>query len=438
MKSLDLVLCDRPEEIRRLLGDGQRWGMQISWHIVKDASRPYDALRSLDLDRAERVVLAHAHCHIDRGSLAILLADHRSLARIDAGGELRWTGWASLSPASVRELRPHLDETTLAQAMCAHAQTLHLMEAERFLGAGSARELLRCQAALLASEDADVVPATWLRAAWGAHSPEALIQPGAQIHGPVLIGAGCLVCRGAEVGPGTILTSNVIVSADSVVRASILFPGTFVGQGLSIEQAIVNGCTVQHVGLDVRTVLPRADGLLLGIGAAAGNWTRIPGRVVAASACMLFLPCIAIDAMLLRLRGRAGRWTQEQVVASRDPATSDVRLVTLRRPRSGQGRFGSLLARYGEWMDIACGHKAWLGVRARSRTEWYALERDWQILLSDAPIGYWQLPAWSDEADRTFESQAAADAFFAVHRGWRQRMRLGLGALRHAWPSRHA
>ena len=438
VKSLDLVLCDYPEKIRRLLGDGQRWGMSINWHIVKDASRPYDALRFLDLDQAGRVLLAHAHCHIDRGSLAVLLANHRTLARIDANGELRWTGWASLPPAAARDLRPHLDEAMLGRALCAITPDIRLIEAQRFLGAASARELLGCQAALLAGGDADAVPATWLRTPWGAHSPEALIQPGARIHGPVLVGPGCLVYKDAEVGPNTVLTSDVIVSAGSTVRDSILFPGTFVGQGLAIEQAIVNGCSVQHVGLDVRTVLPSADGLLLDIGAPAGSWRRIPGRAAAAAACLLFLPCMAVDAVLLRLRGRPARWTHEEVVASRDPATQDVTLVALRRPRPGQGRVGRLLACYGEWMDIACGRKAWLGVRPRSRSEWYALERDWQTLLSDAPIGYWQLPAWSDQAERSFESQAAADAFFVVHRGWRQRMRLGLSALKHACSARQA
>lgn len=326
----------------------------------------------------------------------------------------------------------------LGQTVCAMTRDICLMEAQRCIGAGSARELLSCQAALLASGEADVVPATWLRTSWGAHSPEALIEPGAHIHGPVLIGPGCLVYRNAELGPNTVLTSNVIVSADSVVRDSILFPGTFVGHGLTIEQAVVNGCSVQHVGLDVRTVVTSADSLLLNIGATGGAWSRIPGRVTAAAFCLLFLPCIAVDVMLLRMRGSPGRWTHEQVVVSRDPATSDVILGRLRRPRPGQGQVGRLLAHYGEWMDIACGRKAWLGVRARSRSEWYALERDWQTLLNDAPIGYWQLPAYCDEAERSFESQAAADAFFVVHRNWLQRMRLGLGALRHAWLVRQA
>lgn len=46
-------------------------------HVVRDASRPYGVLRSLDLELDDRILLAHAHCHIDQRSLGMLLADAR-------------------------------------------------------------------------------------------------------------------------------------------------------------------------------------------------------------------------------------------------------------------------------------------------------------------------------------------------------------------------
>jgi hypothetical protein len=81
------------------------------WHVVKDASRPYGVLRSLDLELDDRLLLAHAHCHIDQRSLGMLLADARQadkriLALVDAGQAMRWTGWASVTPGFARALRP--------------------------------------------------------------------------------------------------------------------------------------------------------------------------------------------------------------------------------------------------------------------------------------------------------------------------------------------
>jgi hypothetical protein len=81
------------------------------WHVVRDASRPYGVLRLLDLELDDRILLAHAHCHIDQRLLAMLLAaagqaDKRLLALVDAGQAMRWTGWASVTPGFARALRP--------------------------------------------------------------------------------------------------------------------------------------------------------------------------------------------------------------------------------------------------------------------------------------------------------------------------------------------
>jgi hypothetical protein len=89
---------------------------------------------------------------------------------------------------------------------------------------------------------------------------------------------------------------------------------------------------------------------------------------------------------------------------------------------------------------VLAGRRSWFGARPRSASEWYALGRDWQLLLANAPIGCLHAPAWSDGKEEPLEARAAADVFFSVQRstvqGWRlllaeiRRSALGAGALR--------
>jgi NDP-sugar pyrophosphorylase family protein len=46
----DFVLSHLPERIEEFLGDGTRWGSRFRFHLARDPSRPYAALRSLNLE----------------------------------------------------------------------------------------------------------------------------------------------------------------------------------------------------------------------------------------------------------------------------------------------------------------------------------------------------------------------------------------------------
>jgi len=57
IRSIDLVISSCPEELRQLLGMGERWGVTLRWHLVKDAASPYSILRAMDLAPQQRVLI---------------------------------------------------------------------------------------------------------------------------------------------------------------------------------------------------------------------------------------------------------------------------------------------------------------------------------------------------------------------------------------------
>jgi mannose-1-phosphate guanylyltransferase len=69
----------------------------------------------------------------------------------------------------------------------------------------------------------------------------ARIDPSARLHGPVVVGEGAEIGCGAEVGPAAAIGAGAHVAAGARVRRAIVWPGTRVGPGEEVEDAIAAG-----------------------------------------------------------------------------------------------------------------------------------------------------------------------------------------------------
>ena len=424
VKHVDLVVSARPEALRQLLSQGERWGIQLRWHLVKDAATPYNVLQSLGLNAADQVLLGHADRWIATEALANMASLGQVLAHTQDTNAVLWAGWGLTSAGTLAAMPMHCDEASFGTHLCSHTSQLQVLEAAQFLTPDSAEALLEAQQVALSDDFMRQVPATWLRTSWGAYSPDAVLESGALIEGPALIGPGCFVAQGAHIGAGTVLTRDVVVSTGSVIRHSVVLPQTFVGQQLELDGTVVNAQSVQHLKLGVRTVLPASEGLLLDLHRKEPVGTSWLARATAALACLVCLPWLALDTGLRRARGLPLRWVKQMVVVGRDADTAKVQLQTLRCTPDSASQHRHLMAHYGAWLDIVSGHRSWFGARPRSLSEWYAIGRDWQLLLANTPIGCLHAPAWSEHSTESTDARAAADVFFAVSQGWTERMRI--------------
>ena len=421
---IDLVVSSRPEELRRVLGQGERWGVQLRWHLAKNSATPYGLLRSMGLPNDQRVLLGHADRLVNDAVLSSLIETDQMAAAVHEQTGMDWAGWGSTTAELLQAPAQHSDECAMGTFLCQRATHLRVLDPGEFVVVADAAQLLKAQHISLAKEAMYKAPATWLQTDWGAHSPDATIDADAFIEGPVLIGPGCFVAAGARLGPGTLLTRDVVISSGATVVNSLVLPKTFVGQGLDLAEAVVNGSSVQHLRLGVRTTLPRSDGLLLDLhptGVVGAGWFS---RFTASFACLVFLPWLVIDSGLRRLRGLPLRWNKRLVAMGRSADTGEIQLQTLRCARSNGYGARQILSHYGEWMDVVAGHRSWFGSRPRSQSEWYALGRDWQLVLSSTSVGCLHAPAWSDETGESLESRAAADVFYAVSQSLAARMRI--------------
>lgn len=449
LREIDLVVSEGPELLRSRLGDGERWGLRLRWHLAKDGHTPYSVLHDMVRARPVRLLVGHGHEWIDAGTLRGLLARDCSVVRMDT--QAAWAGWASLSPSQVLAVSRHADAEQLATTVLGLPLRQQLVRAEQGQAApATVPALLALQTRALRGPYVTKAPARWLRKPWGLMSPDAHVHPQAQITGPVVVGPRCVVGRGATLGEHSVLVSDVMVASGAVVLGSVVMPHTYVSGDLSLMQAVASGATVMHAAWGVEHRLPVGDALLTPLHQAGGgplaqqgpvHWlSRQFGRGVALSLCVLLAPVCGPLWLARRLAGQATPWSTEQVVDGLDaergsPRLRDVRWVRPASPLDGGYTLWQLVAGA---LDVAQNRRHWFGIRPRTPSQWYALPRDWQQLFAERPLGVLFAPAWMDpQAPAQREGQdgaagemlAAADAYFAVAGGWREKGRILAGLL---------
>jgi hypothetical protein len=254
-----------------------------------------------------------------------------------------------------------------------------------------------------------------VKTSWGAMSPLARVHPQARMTGPVRVGPGCVVDRDAEVGPGVVLSRNVWVSGGTCLSHCVVLPDSYLGAGLELTHAVVNGSRVRHARLGVETTLPPADALLLDLKSAAAPGPSTLPRLLAGSVWLLLAPAFATRAAARWWAGRGPDWRTAPVVTGRDESSQELRLTELRCARPGGDAAGeNVWALMAGLLDVAAGRRCWFGARPRGHSQWYALRPEWQNILSRTPVGLLHAKAWTDDPAQREEACAAADIYLAV------------------------
>jgi hypothetical protein len=381
------------------------------------------------------VLIGHADRWIAPDVLARLAGSDQLLLHLDAADALSWTGWASLPGRILQAPLPDCDRAELGAELGRRGLRAYVQDSASATPELDAERLLQVQRAVIAGSPEAPLPAAWIPMPWGAISPQARVHPEATIVGPVLIGPGCLVAAGARVGPNAVLTRDVVVGAKTSLRDAVVLAGSYLGQGLDVHDAIVNGGRVRHLALGVETVLPQSEGLMLSLDAQRRASPSPLGRLAAAVAAVGLAPLAAAAALARRRDEPTLPWGPQPVVAGLDAATRRVTIAPLRCPRPSSSALRRALAHYGGILDVLQGRRCWFGVRPRRSGEWYALSPEWQSLLASAPIGLLNAPAWTADEGIRLEAGAAADAFYAVRRNWRENVRVAVAALQRRLPA---
>ncbi|MEP7341444.1 MAG: sugar transferase [Acidobacteriota bacterium] len=417
----DFILTHLPQKIEHLLGDGARWGSQFRFHLARDASRPYDTLKGLSgtgandaNDANGSILLAHAdrlpqlpdelNVQAGQGTMLYCLHDPSvSSENVRQAGSLpdeaqeryEWTGWAWLSKQFIAAIPGDMNEAAFESHLMPAALREHaVIEVPRVLSMRSYEELLSAQAVLLNKEFSGLMlsgqeaePGIWL-------SRNVSLHPTVELIAPVYIGENCRIGLGTRLGPSAVVGHNCVLDARCTVTDSVIFPGSYVGEALELENVIVDKNLLVNARLGA--VVPVADDFILGslsdnqIRAGVNRWLS---RLAAWILLAITWPILLATAIYLKLTRRGPALVKRECVRLPAPANeaqwTTFQLRSFRiEPGQGTGRLSSLFLRsLPALINVARGELSFVGVGPRSQADVRLLPHDWQALYLHSKAG---------------------------------------------------
>ena len=322
----EVVLSHRPEKIEALLGDGNRWGVNIRYHLETRPDQPYRPLKRLSNQPDNHpILLVHADRLVQAdifgskpsapadGSVLYCFRDHTAPA---GRPERKWSGWAWLSRECLADLPEDGDEGALLAYLEAQNNG-RIEEADRFrpLSVQSGGDLIASHLGVLAKTNSglmvrgrEIEETIWLARNVSLH-PTAKLMP------PLYIGENCRIGRGAQIGPDAVIGRNCVLDEKSTVTRSVIFPGSYVGEALELSDAIVDkNCLINvRVGSEITI----QEDFILGSLAEKKlrrGWNRMVSQAAAILLLIPALPVIAGLALYLKLRRSEPVFTTRPVV----------------------------------------------------------------------------------------------------------------------------
>jgi len=319
----DFILSHLPEKIENLLGDGSRWGSVFRFHLTRDPAHPYDSLKIMNLDNdAGPVLLAHAdrlpQVDLEQTRPANQIEEplmffSPPIRRNDPSAEKgqdtqQWTGWAWVPTGILKNLPKDLNEEALESHLASTGQGRSpSVEVSSSLSVRSYGDLLASQAAvlgkefrglLLAGNEAD--ESIWL-------SRNLTLHPTATLDPPVYIGENCRIGKGTRLGPDAVIGKDCVLDSGCTVTGSVIFPGSYVGEGLELDEVLVDKNRLINVRFWRCRIHFRGSLFLGGLSKAIwGHGSPGSSRVFAAACLLLVLwPFLLATALVLKL-GRRG------------------------------------------------------------------------------------------------------------------------------------
>ncbi|MBX7219091.1 MAG: NDP-sugar synthase [Blastocatellia bacterium] len=436
----DFTLSRKPEFFESLFGTGTRWGSSFRYHLARDPEFPYRAARAIEVyfkqNPDEPVLVGHG----DR--LPLL-----RLAELRAGaGEIvmwyeaatdeapKWTGWALVPARLLAEFPVQTDETGLEEFLRNQPAAPQLQTVAACLDFRTYEGILKSHWDAVAKvipnllvSGREVEPGIWL-------SRNVSLHPTAQLKAPVYIGENCRIEAGVQLGPQAMIGQNSVLDTHCSVTGSAVLPGSFVGEGLELNEVIVDKNRLVSIRFGVGVTV--ADDFMLGTLAQnpITSWLqRTLSQLTGLALLLLSWPLLLLTALVLKIvrRGKPVWYVTEVVklpAAGPELDWKTFKLVSFTPDRRGTGWFSDLFLRLlPGLLNIAKGEAGFVGVQPRTKEELAGLPTDWQALLRQSKPGFITDCMVRYGNHPTPDEQFSSETFYAASATWWQDLRLMAG-----------
>ena len=399
IKTFDILLSSHPEKIEAALGNGDRWGVKITYHLLKNPSqfsRIFDTLKA-------------KNCFLFARGDRLPALDFEKLTKIGSRQELtaictpqdpptpHWSGWAILPAHLPPELSPdHGYEKFFTWLMDNNAS---ILSTSAVLSCDSCEDVLKANKTVLSRKNFDFLMRTATEVEkdiWIAR--DVALHPDTELIAPVYLDEQIRIEAGVTLGPNVVLGKGTMVARDSTLENAVVFPGTYVGEGLELVNAVLDRNCLVNTEFNSESFI--SEQFILGDMAEQNikKWLSSQvSRLTALLLTILFLPLTAATALLLKIFRKGPIF--QQIQAIRLPTATDafswttVELSFFLLPSKTASRglgfwWKDFLLRFLPGLfNVIKGKMAITGVSPRTREDLENLDQDWREIYISGKLG---------------------------------------------------
>ncbi|MEA5031302.1 MAG: NDP-sugar synthase [Sphaerochaeta sp.] len=396
--SLVLFLSGNADRFERFVGDGERWGVKISYHLVKEGVSVHERIRNAAWMGSQEMFLLCNNAYLPCIDETHMHEPARFV--LENGTE---TGW-------LLGTKTHLS-VDAAPLRATVVEALHVGSAQSYLDA-LARVLGRRGGPLVVLGK-ELRPGVWV-------GPGTRIHPTCTLTAPVYIGSQVNLGEHTIIGPDSEIGSGCIVDNESSIIGSSILAGSYVGKHLDVRGCIVNQNTIFNAQLNSAYVA--VDEILATSVESEDDSVRVlkiplGSRLIA---CMLGLATLPLYTAVLLVNAVVyrRRTTRLAVVSMRQPATDEAIVsepgltltIPILRHRSemckGVRSHALWILLPGLW-TIVRGKSRFFGIPYRTKEDFGKLSTDWQNLYLKSN------PGIITEADILYDEYPEDEMLFA-------------------------
>ena len=359
IREVRVLAADRPDQVRAVLTDGARWGVEAEVLPV---------LRELTVAEARSKYRSKAESDWPAEPRDVILMD-------------RFPGFEQL---------PLFDSygswMTAVQAWLPYSATRHRVGAR------------------------EVKPGVWV----GLRSR---VADTAKLQAPCWIGESVWVGPHAKIGPYAVLENRVVVESGVEIANSLIGPETFVGAFTEVRASLAAGNTLVNWRNGSRTTVPDAF-LMCSLNQRkrpqkAGNWF---GRFMAGLVMVATAPVAALFFLIAKICNEP---SLRELLAVRPQLAPSSAVPTEAVHYYELANCESFFRSWPQLLNIVRGDFAWVGNRPLGPVEVAQLESEFDRLWLAAPIGLISLADAEGVAGAFTDEARACASFYAVRANWR-------------------
>ena len=282
IREWEIFLSNSASEVEKFVGDGERWGVKITYHLLRDGGKVLSRLSDELLGGGHELFLFCNEVFLPFITKKQLLEEQSFHSLTDQD-----TGWRICTPVSLK-----------SDLAVVKVETLNIISASDYLD--SIEKVFANKGEGLVVFGKEIREGIW-------SGPGTRIPSTSTLVAPVYLGSQVRIDEQSIIGPNVEISNGCIIGGNSFIKGSSILTGSFVGKNLDVNGCIVNQNNILNARLNA--VYSASDDMLVtSVEQSQGSSDSVPvsigSRILALLLLILTLPILLVLSLITRKRYR--------------------------------------------------------------------------------------------------------------------------------------